>query len=417
MKRSDNANLLANYVIMSFEGTNVPSEAQLKERMKGLLPALAAMGKYVSETEQEDVLRDLLARLRVSITDVGVSLCASDVKPWLAGRRASVDPFYWQRYKNYLQLSWPPPVIQTFDRVTDEILDLCGNPAIHEGWKRRGLVVGDVQSGKTATYTALCCKAADAGYQVIVLLAGSLESLRRQTQRRLDEGFAGLDSKEILPVVGNEPGKSRAVGAGLADQSRFAAVFTSRSKDFSKDVLNSRNLTLRSVKEPVLFVIKKHKSIIENLANWLKALNADAAGSIHESLLLIDDEADYASLNTNSKESKPTAINAAIRSLLAVFRRRTYIGLPPLHSPMCSSIPTQTMTIFIRKSSFRRILSTRLSPPSNYIGASELFGEEVVTDQIKTIDDAQEAFRQNTRATFRYRTFPTACWKRSMHSA
>lgn len=134
-------------------------------------------------------------------------------------------------------------------------------------------MIGDVQSGKTATYTALCCKAADSGYQAIVLLTGTLESLRRQTQKRLDEGFAGLDSTEFLPTGRNALVKNRAVGAGIDNQSRFAAVFTSRTRDFNKDVLNSRQLTLRAVKEPVLFVVKKHKSIIENLATWLRAYN------------------------------------------------------------------------------------------------------------------------------------------------
>ena len=63
---------------------------------------------------------------------------------------------------------------------------------------RRGLIFGDVQSGKTATYTALCCKAADAGYRLIILLTGTIESLRRQTQERLDEGFVGRDSFKVL---------------------------------------------------------------------------------------------------------------------------------------------------------------------------------------------------------------------------
>lgn len=57
-----------------------------------------------------------------------------------------------------------------------------------------------------------------------MLLTGTLESLRRQTQKRLDEGFAGLDSSEFLPSGRNMIGKSRAVGAGIANQTRFAAV-------------------------------------------------------------------------------------------------------------------------------------------------------------------------------------------------
>jgi polynucleotide 5'-kinase involved in rRNA processing len=61
------------------------------------------------------------------------------------------------------------------DRALDEILDLLGNPAEPRPWKPRGLVVGDVQSGKTATYAGLINKASDAGYRMVILLAGTLE--------------------------------------------------------------------------------------------------------------------------------------------------------------------------------------------------------------------------------------------------
>ncbi|MEI6321106.1 MAG: endonuclease, partial [Pseudomonadota bacterium] len=278
--------MLAEYVVRSFSGAETPSETQLRERMTRFVPVLAAIDQSVSAEEQVLVVKELLARLRVSM-DVGTSLKEVDVEPWLDSRRSTIDPFYWTRFANHLQRDWAPGVLRNFDRTTDEILDLCGNPADTRSWNRRGLVIGDVQSGKTATYTALCCKAADAGYQAIVLLTGTLESLRRQTQQRLDEGFAGLDSSEYLPS-GKVAPKNRAIGAGLSNQSRFAAVFTSRTRDFSKDVLNSHQLTLRAVKEPVLFVVKKHKSIIENLATWLQSYNSDNDGRISESLLLID---------------------------------------------------------------------------------------------------------------------------------
>jgi hypothetical protein len=324
--------------------------------------------------------------------DVGTSLTEVGIEPWLNNRRAYIDPYYWTRFRTYLGKSWPLPVLGTFDRVTDDILDLCGNPAEQGAWTRRGLVMGDVQSGKTATYTALCCKAADAGYQVIVLLAGSLESLRRQTQQRLDEGFAGLDSAEFLTAKGKATPVSRAVGAGEEDQSRFAAVFTSRSRDFNKDVLNSRSLTLRSVKEPVLFVVKKNKSIIENLATWLKAYNADTAGKISESLLLIDDEADNASINTNSADADPSAINKAIRDLLSVFRRNTYVGFTATPFANVFINPDIDDAETHKQELFPRDFLYALDPPSNYQGASRLFGDDRAEGLIQTIDDAAEVF-------------------------
>jgi len=125
--------------------------------------------------------------------------------------------------------------LSTLDRVTDDILDLVENPTQATPLKRRGLVVGDVQSGKTATYTALCCKAGDVGYRLIILLTGTLESLRRQTQERLDEGFVGLDSSGELRKI-----RSRAaIGVGLIDGRKDAGVFTSREHDFKKALLNA----------------------------------------------------------------------------------------------------------------------------------------------------------------------------------
>lgn len=80
------------------------------------------------------------------------------------------------------------------EETLPNIMNLLGNPTeqLSKPQFRRGLIIGDVQSGKTATYSGLICKAADAGYKVVILLAGITESLRRQTQERIDEGIVGL---------------------------------------------------------------------------------------------------------------------------------------------------------------------------------------------------------------------------------
>lgn len=408
MKLSRNAQLLADYVVKSFQDDIVPTEPQLRERMAQLAPVLETIGQGTAVSEQDEVLKELLARLRVSM-DVGTGLKAEDVKPWLDARRATIDPFYWTRFSNHLQKEWSPRVLRNFDRVTDAILDLCGNPAAPEDqWKRRGLVIGDVQSGKTATYTALCCKAADAGYQVIVLLAGSLESLRRQTQKRLDEGFAGLDSSEFLPTKGKDGWKSRAVGAGLDNQKRFAAVFTSRTRDFNKDVLNSRQLTLSAVKEPVLFVVKKHRSIIENLATWLQAYNADASGRIRESLLLIDDEADNASVNTNDEDKDPTAINRSIRGLLNIFTRSTYVGFTATPFANVFIDPDTSDSDFHKEELFPRDFIYALDAPTNYVGATRIFGDDGDAGLIKDLEDAEEVFPLKHKSGLNFDRLPAS---------
>ena len=117
----------------------------------------------------------------------------SDYAPWLKGRLSEIDFYYWNRLRDYLleEQILPPNVVSRLDSLSEEILDYCGNPDDDGAWSRRGMVMGHVQSGKTTNYTALICKAADAGYRIIILLAGLTNSLRAQTQQRLDETFIG----------------------------------------------------------------------------------------------------------------------------------------------------------------------------------------------------------------------------------
>ncbi|TAK91935.1 MAG: endonuclease [Aquabacterium sp.] len=406
MTLSKNAKSLCDLAATSIQPGEVVTEARLLELVENLILAVAAInGSPVTDEDKSSALKELQTRQRVNM-DVGTGIKEDDIKPWLDRRRAGIDPYYWTRYSTYLQKEWSATVLRSFDKTTDEILDLFGDPSVEGSWKRRGLVIGDVQSGKTATYTALCCKAADAGYQVIVLLAGSLESLRRQTQKRLDEGFAGLDSSEFLPTKSKDVPRSRAVGAGLGNQSRFATVFTSRTKDFNRDVLNSRQLTLRAQKEPVLFVIKKHKSIIENLTAWLKAYNADNTGSIGESLLLIDDEADNASVNTNKDETDPTAVNKSIRELLSVFRRRTYVGFTATPFANVFIDPDTSDEDFFKEELFPRDFIYALEAPSNYIGATRIFGDDGVPGFLEEIDDAEACFPLKHKSSYRVDTLP-----------
>ncbi|HDQ7410068.1 TPA: hypothetical protein QBM04_005191, partial [Pseudomonas aeruginosa] len=132
----------------------------------------------------------------------------TDFQEWYPGRKGEVDFYYWRRLQKY----WldhsilPVQVVQSVDKVTDEILGYLGDPLEGDSWRRRGLVMGHVQSGKTTNYSALIAKAADAGYRVIVVLAGLTNSLRYQTQVRLDQTFVGKSSlgdnfvSEIYPV-------------------------------------------------------------------------------------------------------------------------------------------------------------------------------------------------------------------------
>ncbi len=364
-----------------------PNEADIDAFLAAMSAAFNADEALIAEA------RKLIhARLAIRM-DKGETLTGVDEHaPWLAGRRAEIQPFYWTRYRTYLiKNGWPPLVAATLDRATDELLDLLGNPGDPRPWGRRGLVMGDVQSGKTATYSALVCKAADAGYRMVILLTGMLENVRRQTQERLDAAFIGFDSSDFLGSA--KLRQKRLIGVGLIDSRRDGVVFTSREHDFRKNAASALNISLSALNEPVLVVTKKNKAVLERLANWLRARNADPQGRIDLPMLLIDDEADNASINTKKDPNETTAINKSIRDLLSLFERSSYVGFTatPFANIFIDPASTDDM---IGDDLFPRDFIHVLRPPNNYVGMDRLFGasEEHPTDPelsriLCTIDD------------------------------
>lgn len=367
-----------------------PGEADIDATLHQMAAAFGATEEVVQEAR-----RRLHARFAIRM-DLGETLIGTDEhEPWLNARRASIDPFYWTRYRELLIRSgWSPLVASTLDRATDKLLELLGDPKSLTEWNRRGLVVGDVQSGKTASYAALICKAADAGYRMIILLTGTLENVRRQTQERLDAAFVGFDSRDSLGDTSII--RKRLIGAGLIDGRRNGIVFTSRDQDFKK---NSITLSLESVREPVLVVSKKNKAVLKRLAAWLRARNADREGKIDLPLLLIDDEADNASINTRLEPNETTAINSSIRDLLRLFRRSSYVGFTatPFANIFVDPASTDEM---LGDDLFPKDFIHVLEPPTNYVGMATLFPrsdpEDSATDFdaseafVRTIDDADQ---------------------------
>ena len=235
---------LAATVISALRLDPPPSESEID----GVLSKMAAVFGASPEVTLQ-ARRLLHARLKIRM-DLGETLTGADEHAkWLDARRGSIEPFYWTRYRELLvRTGWSPPVAATLDRSTDELLDLLGDPVGKGEWKRRGLVVGDVQSGKTASYAALICKAADAGYRMIILLTGTLENVRRRTQERLDASFIGFDSRDFLGSA--QLKHKRHIGVGLIDGRRDGVVFTSRDNDFRKNAASALNISLDAVREP-----------------------------------------------------------------------------------------------------------------------------------------------------------------------
>ena len=378
---------------------SVPSEAEVRN-LVGQLRAVFP----ISDEEYVQLIKRLHARLSIKM-EQGAKLQA-EYRPWLRARSAEITPFFWTRYRDFLlKKGWSSPVVATLGQITDDILDSMGDPSKEDPWTRRGLVIGDVQSGKTSTYTSLISKAADAGYPIIVLLTGTLENLRQQTQERLDEGFVGLASSDVLqrqPV----PGRPRKIiGVGNINPERMAMVFTSMASDFKSATMNQFNFRLASMRDPVLLVVKKNKSVLENLRNWLRDFNA-VNGKIDQPLLLVDDEADNASVNTNAPDSDPTQINRLIRELLVLFSRNSYVGFTA----------TPFANIFINPDSpeemenddlFPRDFIYTLEAPSNYLGARRIFGDtEGEAGIVREITDAEDFFPAKHKSTFMVESLP-----------
>jgi hypothetical protein len=335
-----------------------------------------------SYEDKEEIIRYFEHTFDITQT-IGSSLKSVDFKPWLEERKQQgIDFFYWNRLKRYYLEKGilPPNVVATLDTDTDEILDYSGNPETEESWPRRGMVMGHVQSGKTTNYSALICKAADSGYKIIILLAGITNILRQQTQERLDEAFIG--KKSVFQAIAQEPLSI----INYADRRRFPAYGTSRDRDFLKAAASTYGVSLSSLNEPIIFVTKKNKTTLGRLRDWLKEQNL--TNKINDPLLLIDDEADNASINTDADPKRVTAINGAIREILALFNRSTYIGYTA--TPFANIfIDPESEHEMLEDDLFPRHFIKALEPPSNYAGATRIFQEDgdLRSPMVRTVGD------------------------------
>jgi len=347
------------------------------------------IGKYrivhpVDDATAEKLARRFEHRHGVSMT-MGAKLKEKDHDPWLDNARTNIDPYYWGRYKKLLgKKHFSTQVIATLDSVTDHILDLMEDPEKAGPWSRRGMVVGHVQSGKTANYTGLICKAADAGYRLIIVIAGIHNNLRNQTQLRIDEGFVGRDSAKLLSKR-----EISFVGVGTFDQTRRPVTFTNSLKDFSKAMATGVGIPLQTIKEPAVFVIKKNPSTLKNLIEWLQEHNAKRGGKrVGAPMLLIDDEADNASINIAYGKDEVSRINGQIRSLLGMFERACYVGYTA--TPFANIfIDPDTDDEMFSADLFPRNFIVSLDAPTNYFGANRVFLQD--SEQIiRRIEDNED---------------------------
>lgn len=335
-------------------------------------------GNAAGKIDLDKIRRSLEHQWNVYVPPAMIIEGQGDHEEWLTtlmehkGKRP-ISWSYWNRYKRFLRekRKLPGTAIDELDRTTTQILAHLEDPKREGAWDRRGMVVGNVQSGKTGNFTGLINKAVDAGYMLVIVLAGVHENLRRQTQIRLDKEFRGRETVEVTQ------GEER-IGVGELEELPTPVSLTSSIEkgDFGSDIAKKRLVEPGVM--PMFIVAKKNKDILGNLDRWIRGIPQFRGGKVRDfPVLVIDDECDQASVNTNrakeGEELEITKINKLIRSILSHFEKSSYIGYTA--TPFANIfIPPDARDIQVEDDLFPRDFIVCLEPPTNYFGPAQVFG-------------------------------------------
>lgn len=342
---------------------------------------------------------------------------SKEFKPWYGRVMAQRDAFYWQRYADYLAgRGWNEDAIAALDLNTTRVVERLADSEREDVYQAKGLVVGYVQSGKTANFTGVLAKAIDAGYRLLIVLTGTTDLLRGQTQRRLDKELVGRenllrgideDDEDALLSVDYycDPDWGDFVRHGdLPSKLGFPDIYrlTTHAGDYKslKQGISSLDFDRIDPAKPLndptnlhrvparLLVVKKNKAVLAKFVGDLKRITARLADI---PALIIDDESDQASINTSNPKKweegqrERTAINKLISQLLSLLPRGQYIGYTATPFANVFVDPSDAVDIFPRDF----ILS--LDRPPGYMGAREFHDlDEPPEDEPRTIADSNE---------------------------
>lgn len=372
-------------LVQAYAAGGIRSEQELRD-------AIAQYAQMINADVRDDEVLALFDQMRHKHgvrMDIGAALTAPDFEDWFdAARRKSIEWYYWDRYKDYLSKGgFPGPVLEAMNNKTDLVLKYCGDPKGDTPFDRRGMVMGDVQAGKTGNYTALISKAADAGYRVIIVIAGIHENLRSQTQKRIDEGLVGRNSDISPTEITSDGGR---VGVGWEDFTRLPRALTSRKTDFRKGQASIGWRLDSEKEEPFVFVIKKNSSILKHILGWLRSLNLHKGSDLIDlPMMLIDDEADNASINVAKGPGAVSRINGQIRDLLNLFEKSSYVAFTA--TPFANIfIDPDTEHEDAGKDLFPEHFLISLDRPDNYYGAEKVFLNDPELDEVKPTRDIED---------------------------
>ncbi|MFF4821580.1 Z1 domain-containing protein [Streptomyces sp. NPDC001312] len=354
--------------------------------------------------------RDLRKALDAGVPvhqEPGPVTISREFQPWYTREQAANRAFYWTSYEQLLRRKgWSDAAVAGLDEAAHAVVERLADPTRDTPYGARGLVVGYVQSGKTANFTGVTAKAIDAGYRLVIVLGGTLNLLRGQTQRRLDMELIGQEN--ILGAADpNDP--DALVGIDYQDDEDWPAKFvsfgarpsllgafdierlTSRDRDY---IALERGISAlefekpdrtRPLYEPAnlhaararVMVVKKNKSVLEKLVTDLKKIGP-ILGEIPA--LIIDDESDQASVNTTDPKKwedgkvTRTAINGQISKLLKLLPRAQYVGYTA----------TPFANVFIdpgdEEDLFPRDFLISLPRPTGYMGVQDFHDLDTMED-------------------------------------
>jgi hypothetical protein len=268
---------------------------------------------------------------------------------WYLGPSESSSP-NWNAYRAHLiQKGWGADAIHSIDRASTKITNefLCPNGS-REG-RFQGLVLGYVQSGKTASMAATIAKASDSGYRMVIVLAGMTNVLRQQTQIRL-----------LSDVVNHNPS--------------LWLEGTTIESDFRPG--SSPKLPIPSKGNCSLFVVKKNSAVLRRLKKALNRLSEIERKSLPA--LIIDDECDQASINTSAYRSSVTRINGLIRDICEKLPKVTYVGYTA--TPYANVLMSET-SVDGSRDLYPSEFIISLDEPDGYFGARRLFGDDIDAEE------------------------------------
>jgi len=295
----------------------------------------AAMSRF--QTLGLDILNELRVQYEVDVAKIesgGPMIVAAGKAGWYSG--PNDGSIYWPPLRqSFVDDHWPADRLASLDNASNVVVAHTPKPE-QPTFDARGLVVGFVQSGKTTNFLSVIAKLADENYRLVIVLSGIHNSLRKQTQQRLKTQLQDLAPKKWH-------------------------MLTTDELDFH--IPTNSPLATLSDDRVALAIVKKNAAVLKRLIKWLDSQPGREA-LLNRQVLIIDDEADQASVATKS-------INPLIRKLLEITPKSTYVGYTA----------TPFANVFIDPAAgdlYPKDFILNLPRPDGYFGPEVIFGRDVV---------------------------------------